>query len=140
MPVRTKFARKPLGTVGFVRRLVLLLSAVVAVDTMFYTALAPLLPHFASRYGLTKSTAGAVRSFRDPHLLERRPAVRPAVAQERPRRVRAHERAVHLQPAPVRIAVVAPAALVAMDAKPLALVRRPGGKAHHPVRACPPEP
>jgi len=43
-----------------VRRLVLLLSAVVAVDTMFYTALAPLLPHFATRYGLTKSGAGAL--------------------------------------------------------------------------------
>jgi MFS family permease len=45
------------------RRLVLLLSAVVAVDTMFYTALAPLLPHFASRYGLTKSTAGALSAM-----------------------------------------------------------------------------
>jgi MFS family permease len=42
------------------RRLVLLLSAVVAVDTMFYTALAPLLPHFAAHYGLTKSGAGAL--------------------------------------------------------------------------------
>src|SRR3954454_1617237 len=45
------------------RRLVLLLSAVVAVDTMFYTALAPLLPHFASRYGLTKSSAGALSAM-----------------------------------------------------------------------------
>src|SRR4051794_10018521 len=42
------------------RRLVVLLSAVVAVDTMFYTALAPLLPHFAAHYGLTKSGAGAL--------------------------------------------------------------------------------
>lgn len=42
------------------RRLVVLLSAVVAVDTMFYTALAPLLPHFASRYGLGKSGAGVL--------------------------------------------------------------------------------
>ena len=42
------------------RRLVLLLSAVVAVDTMFYTALAPLLPHFASRYGLGKGGAGVL--------------------------------------------------------------------------------
>jgi MFS family permease len=41
-----------------VRRLVLLLSAVIAVDTMFYTALAPLLPHFATRYGLGKGGAG----------------------------------------------------------------------------------
>jgi MFS family permease len=43
-----------------VRRLVLLLSAVVAVDTMFFTALAPLLPHFASAYGLGKGGAGAL--------------------------------------------------------------------------------
>jgi len=42
------------------RRLLLLLSAVVAVDTMFYTALAPLLPHFASAYGLGKGGAGAL--------------------------------------------------------------------------------
>jgi MFS family permease len=47
----------------FVRRLVLLLSAVVAVDTMFYTALAPLLPHFASRYGLGKSGAGVLAAL-----------------------------------------------------------------------------
>src|SRR5207237_2453497 len=40
--------------------LLLMLSAVVAVDTMFYTALAPLLPHFASRYGLSKSGAGVL--------------------------------------------------------------------------------
>jgi MFS family permease len=46
-----------------VRRLVLLLSAVVAVDTMFYTALAPLLPHFAARYGLTKSSAGVLSAM-----------------------------------------------------------------------------
>jgi len=42
------------------RRLVLMLSAVVAVDTMFYTALAPLLPHFASSYGLGKGGAGVL--------------------------------------------------------------------------------
>ena len=41
-------------------RLVLLLSAVVAVDTMFYTALGPLLPHFSSAYGLGKGGAGAL--------------------------------------------------------------------------------
>jgi MFS family permease len=48
---------------GLVRRLVLLLSAVVAVDTMFYTALAPLLPHFASRYGLGKGGAGVLAAM-----------------------------------------------------------------------------
>jgi len=42
------------------RRLLILLSAVVAVDTMFYTALAPLLPHFTERYDLTKTGAGAL--------------------------------------------------------------------------------
>jgi MFS family permease len=46
-----------------VRRLVLLLSAVVAVDTMFYTALAPLLPHFATSYGLGKGGAGALAAM-----------------------------------------------------------------------------
>jgi MFS family permease len=43
-----------------VRRLVLILSAVIVVDTMFYTALAPLLPHFAVRYGLSKGGAGVL--------------------------------------------------------------------------------
>ena len=42
------------------RRLLILLSAVVAVDTMFFTALAPLLPHFTTRYGLTKGGAGVL--------------------------------------------------------------------------------
>jgi MFS family permease len=46
-----------------VRRLVLLLSAIVAVDTMFYTALAPLLPHFATRYGLGKGGAGLLAAM-----------------------------------------------------------------------------
>ena len=45
------------------RRLVLLLSAVVAVDTMFYTALAPLLPHFATHYGLGKGGAGVLAAL-----------------------------------------------------------------------------
>ena len=42
------------------RKLLILLSAVVAVDTMFFTALAPLLPHFAARYGLGKGGAGVL--------------------------------------------------------------------------------
>jgi MFS family permease len=41
-----------------VRRLVVLLSAIVALDIMFFTALAPLLPHFVSNYGLSKTAAG----------------------------------------------------------------------------------
>jgi len=46
-----------------VRRFLVLLSAVVAVDTMFYTALTPLLPHFAERYGLGKGGAGALSAM-----------------------------------------------------------------------------
>jgi MFS family permease len=40
------------------RRLLLLVSAIVAVDTMFFTALTPLLHHYALHYGLSKSEAG----------------------------------------------------------------------------------
>lgn len=40
------------------RRIFLLASAVVLVDTMLYAALVPLLPRFADDYGLTKSGAG----------------------------------------------------------------------------------
>jgi MFS family permease len=46
-----------------VRKLLILLSAVVAVDTMFFTALAPLLPHFAARYGLSKGGAGVLSAM-----------------------------------------------------------------------------
>lgn len=42
------------------RRLLLLVSAIVAADTMFFTALTPLLPHFADRFGLSKAEAGAL--------------------------------------------------------------------------------
>src|ERR671934_464965 len=42
------------------RRLVLLLSSIVAVDIMFFTALAPLLPYFVSRYELSKGEAGVL--------------------------------------------------------------------------------
>ena len=40
------------------RRLLVLVSVVVAVDTLFFTALTPLLPHFAEKYGLSKAGAG----------------------------------------------------------------------------------
>jgi MFS family permease len=40
------------------RRLVLLLSAIVALDIMFFAALAPLLPHFVAEYALSKAAAG----------------------------------------------------------------------------------
>ena len=62
--------------------------------------------------------------FRDPHLLDGRPSVRPAAAEEVARGVVPHERAVHLEAAPVRIPGVAPGPLVPLEAAPLALVRR----------------
>jgi MFS family permease len=40
------------------RRLLLLVGAVVLVDTMFYAALTPLLPHYAQELGLSKAGAG----------------------------------------------------------------------------------
>jgi MFS family permease len=43
-----------------VRRLVVLLSTIVALDITFFTALVPLLPHFVSSYGLSKGTAGVL--------------------------------------------------------------------------------
>jgi MFS family permease len=42
------------------RRLVLLTSAVVFVDTLFFAALTPLLPHYASALGLDKAGAGVL--------------------------------------------------------------------------------
>jgi MFS family permease len=40
------------------RRLLVLVSVIVAVDTLFFTAVTPLLPHFAHKYGLSKAGAG----------------------------------------------------------------------------------
>jgi MFS family permease len=40
------------------RRLLVLVGAVVLVDTMFYAALTPLLPHYAQELGLSKAGAG----------------------------------------------------------------------------------
>jgi MFS family permease len=45
-----------------VRRLPLLVSVVVAVDTLFFTALTPLIPGFADKYDLSKAGAGALVS------------------------------------------------------------------------------
>jgi MFS family permease len=42
------------------RRLVVLVSVLVAVDTMLYAALTPLLPHFADELGLSKTRAGGL--------------------------------------------------------------------------------
>jgi MFS family permease len=41
-----------------VRRLVLLISAIVLLDTAFYSAVAPLLPHYVDELGLSKTGAG----------------------------------------------------------------------------------
>jgi MFS family permease len=42
------------------RRLFLLVAAVVLVDTMFFAAVAPLLPHYSEELGLTKTAAGVL--------------------------------------------------------------------------------
>jgi MFS family permease len=41
-----------------IRRLLLLVGAIVFVDTMFFAALTPLLPHYADELGLSKAGAG----------------------------------------------------------------------------------
>jgi MFS family permease len=46
------------GSVGGVRRLLLLVCVVVFVETTLYSALVPLLPGYAHDFGLSKSTAG----------------------------------------------------------------------------------
>jgi MFS family permease len=43
-----------------VRRLLLLVSVLVFVDTMLYAALTPLLPHFAHEFGFSKARAGVL--------------------------------------------------------------------------------
>ena len=40
------------------RRLVVLCSAIVAMDTIFFAALTPLLPHYVDEFGLSKTSAG----------------------------------------------------------------------------------
>jgi MFS family permease len=42
------------------RRLLLLVSAIVLVDTMFYAAITPLLPHYSDELGLSKAEAGVL--------------------------------------------------------------------------------
>ena len=42
------------------RRLFLLVAAVVLVDTAFYAAISPLLPHYESELGLSKTAAGVL--------------------------------------------------------------------------------
>jgi MFS family permease len=47
-------------TGGSLRRLLFLTSAVVLVDTMFYAAITPLLPHYVDEFGLSKAGAGVL--------------------------------------------------------------------------------
>ncbi|MEA2125883.1 MAG: hypothetical protein QOI80_2665, partial [Solirubrobacteraceae bacterium] len=42
------------------RRLLILVSAIILVDTMFYAAITPLLPYYADRFDLSKSATGAL--------------------------------------------------------------------------------
>ena len=46
-------------------RSLLLVSAVVLVDTVFFTALTPLLPHYVSTLGLSKTEAGVLVAASD---------------------------------------------------------------------------
>src|SRR5262249_27516278 len=42
------------------RRLLALVCAIVAVDTVFFSALTPLLPHYAAAAGMSKAAAGVL--------------------------------------------------------------------------------
>jgi MFS family permease len=46
-----------------VRRLLLLVGAVILLDTLFYAALTPLLPHYADEFGLSKSGVGSLTAM-----------------------------------------------------------------------------
>src|SRR5271169_215174 len=48
------------GSVTAVRRLLLLVAVLVAVDTMLYAALTPLLPHFTHEFAMSKGKAGVL--------------------------------------------------------------------------------
>src|ERR1700745_859974 len=45
------------------RRLLLLVGAIVFVDTMFFAALTPLLPHYAHTHHLSKAGAGVLAAM-----------------------------------------------------------------------------
>lgn len=60
--VRAAVSRPPFasGIVARMRRLLLLVCAVVLVDTMFYAAIVPLLPEYRDELGLSKAAAGGL--------------------------------------------------------------------------------
>src|SRR5437762_10454484 len=49
-----------LDGIAAMKRLPVLVGAIVLVDTMFYAALTPLLPHYAQELGLSKAGAGVL--------------------------------------------------------------------------------
>ena len=51
------------ATAGVDRRLFALVGALVLVETMFYSVLAPLLPYYVEHLGLTKAAAGTLSAF-----------------------------------------------------------------------------
>src|SRR5947209_18607905 len=55
---------RPITAAGGVelRRLLALVGAVVFVDTIFFAALTPLLPHYAHELGLSKAGAGVLQA------------------------------------------------------------------------------
>ena len=53
-------ARFVQGLGGVLRRLLFLASSIVFLDTVFFAAITPLLPHFEEEFGLSKSGAGTL--------------------------------------------------------------------------------
>jgi len=52
------YVRETDGGLAAVRRLLILVSAIVLVESMFFAVLAPLLPHYVDELGLSKTEAG----------------------------------------------------------------------------------
>ena len=56
------------------RRLVVLVAAIVLVDTMFYGAITPLLPYYSHHFDLSKSSAGLLAAaYAGRHAARRNP-------------------------------------------------------------------
>ena len=58
------------------RRLLILVGAIVFVDTLFFAALTPLLPHYVDELGLSKAHAGLLAARLSDRHLRRRAAGR----------------------------------------------------------------
>jgi MFS family permease len=54
------YVRETDGGLAAVRRLLILVSAIVLVESMFFAVLAPLLPHYVDEFGLSKTEAGVL--------------------------------------------------------------------------------